>query len=104
MGWVYILRCADGSYYTGSTTDLERRLNEHQEGVDSRAYTYPRRPVELVWCRQCATIQEAYQFEQQIKGWARAKKEALIQGDWDAIHHIVKEERRRREHLKRNQS
>jgi len=103
MGWVYILKCADGSYYTGSTTGLERRLSEHQEGVDRRAYTYPRRPVELVWCYQCATIREAYQFEQQIKGWTRAKKEALIQGDWDAVHNIVKEERWGREHLKRNQ-
>jgi putative endonuclease len=97
MGWVYILKCADGSYYTGSTTNLERRLNEHQEGVDSQAYTYRRRPVELVWCCQCATIREAYQFEQKIKGWSRAKKEALIREDMDEIHRIVAEERKRRE-------
>jgi predicted GIY-YIG superfamily endonuclease len=101
MNWVYILRCADGSYYTGSATDLERRLYEHCQGLDPKAYTYSRRPVELVWCQECATISQAYEFEQQIKGWSRAKKEALIRDDWQGIHRIVKTERQRRERKRR---
>jgi putative endonuclease len=97
MGWVYLLRCADGSYYVGSTTDLPRRFGEHQMGVNSRGYTFSRRPVELVWCQECSSIQAAYAFEKRIRGWSRAKKEALIHGDWDEIHRIVKQERQRRE-------
>ena len=101
MGWVYILKCADGSYYVGSTTNLELRLSGHQMGVDPCAYTCSRRPLQLVWRRQCATILEAFQFEQQIKGWSRAKKEALVRGDWEEIHCIVQRERRKRERDRR---
>jgi predicted GIY-YIG superfamily endonuclease len=102
MGWVYLLRCADGSYYVGSTTDLPRRLGQHQTGVDVKAYTFFRRPVELVWCQQCPSIQEAYAFEKRVRGWSRAKKEALIRGDWDEIHRLVKQERLRKESRKRS--
>lgn len=95
--YVYILKCADGSYYTGSTHDLSRRLWEHEQGFSSTAYTNSRRPVELVWGCETASRREALDFEHQIKGWSRAKKEALICGDWNGIHEIVKEERKRRE-------
>ena len=95
--YVYILKCADGSYYTGSTSDLSKRFWEHQEGVSPFAYTFSRRPVELIWSEEVATYHEALTHERQIKGWSRAKKEALIRGDFDEIHGIVKAERKRRD-------
>ncbi len=94
---VYILECADGKYYTGSTTSLEERLYEHQMGVDPLAFTYTRRPVKLVWSESFETRLEASAIERQIKGWSRAKKEAFIGGDWEAVYEIVKAERKRRE-------
>jgi len=98
--FVYILQCADGSYYTGSTTDLERRLTEHQTGF-FKGYTASRLPVELVWSSEFPTEHDAFLCERQIKGWSRAKKEALIRGDFDEIHSIVKKERNQREAKKR---
>ncbi len=77
MPWVYILECSDGSCYTGSTTDLEHRLAEHQEGAYS-GFTACRRPVTLVFSQQTASSDEAFRLEKQIKGWSRKKKEALI--------------------------
>ena len=76
--YVYILQCSDGSYYVGSTTDLARRLTEHEIGVNKQAYTYSRRPIKLVWSQEFSTHDEAFVSERQIKGWSRAKKEALI--------------------------
>ena len=99
---VYILRCSDGSCYVGSTSNLEYRLAEHQAGA-LRGYTSLRRPVELVWSEEFAIEHDAFLAERQIKGWSRAKKEALIRGDWDGIHEIVKKERKTREAEKRNQ-
>lgn len=99
-GWAYLLQCADDTYSVGSTTDLERRLYEHETGAWSWAYTRSRRPVKLVWCQEFPTIEEACAFERQVHGWSRAKKEALIQSDWDGIHRIVKEERKDREKRK----
>jgi predicted GIY-YIG superfamily endonuclease len=89
-----MLQCADGSYYVGSTTNLERRITEHETGVNPTAYTYARRPVKLVWFQEFSTKNEAFLFEHQIKGWNRRKKEALIRGDWEAIHQIVRDERK----------
>jgi predicted GIY-YIG superfamily endonuclease len=82
--YVYILRCADGSYYTGHTDNLERRLTAHQNG-DVNGYTQTRRPVTLVFADSCPTRREALERERQIKGWSRAKKEALIDEDWDNL-------------------
>jgi tRNA/rRNA methyltransferase len=82
--WAYILRCSDGSYYTGHTDDLEGRIAGHQSGLIP-GYTQERRPVELVWSQEFAGRGEALAAERQVKGWSRAKKEALIRGDWDAI-------------------
>ena len=96
MPFVYILKCADGSYYTGSTHDLEIRIAQHQSGY-FRGYTSSRLPVELVWQQDFVTEHEAFVCEWQIKGWTRVKKEALIRGDFDAIHGIVQMERKRRE-------
>ena len=80
----YMLRCADGSYYLGHTDDLERRVAEHQSGAIP-GYTHDRRPLELVWSETFDSRDEALAAERQIKGWSRAKKEALIRGDWDAV-------------------
>ena len=99
--YVYILLCADDSYYTGSTADLSLRLTEHQEGSSPRAYTYSRRPVKLAWATEVETKREARLLEHQIKGWNRKKKEALIQDDFDAIHNIVRDERKQREKIKK---
>ncbi len=82
--WVYILRCRDGSYYTGQSDDIERRLGEHQNGIKC-AYTRRRRPVELVFSQCFTTREEAREAEKQIKGWSRQKKEALIRRDWDEL-------------------
>ena len=87
--WVYLLRCADGSYYTGHTDDLDKRIGEHVAGACG-GYTATRLPVELVWSQECATRIEALNFERQVKGWSRAKKEALIRGDWDEISRLAK--------------
>jgi len=82
---VYMLRCADGSYYVGSARlGLERRLSEHNSGVFA-GYTSRRRPVVLVWSQHFLDIVDAIDVERQIKGWSRAKKEALIRGNYDAI-------------------
>jgi len=82
MPHVYILKCSDGSYYVDSTADLARRLFEHQNGLVT-GYTESRRPVELVWSAELPTEHDAFLRERQIKGWSRAKKEALIRGEWN---------------------
>jgi putative endonuclease len=97
---VYILKCSDGTYYTGLTKDLVGRIQDHQKGIRNTSYTYSRRPIELVWNVVTESYTEAFLWEQKIKGWNRAKKEALIRGDIDGIHKIVKAERKRREQNK----
>ena len=84
--FVYMLHCSDGTYYVGSATgeDLSRRIAEHQLGV-FRGYTYSRRPVELAWSEHFERIVDAIAVERQLKGWSRAKKEALIRGDEKAL-------------------
>jgi len=77
--WVYILKCADNSYYTGKTQNLKKRIAEHQNGI-LRGYTFNRRPVRLVYSQEFGSYLEAIKADRQIKGWSRAKKEALIRG------------------------
>ena len=84
MPWVYIIQCSDDSYYTGSTVDLPKRLAEHENGAYG-GYTACRRPVKLVFSQEVATSKDAFLLERQIKGWSRAKKEALIAGDYDQL-------------------
>lgn len=88
--WVYILQCSDGSYYTGHTDDLERRIAQHVAGEVFSYYTFPRRPVALVFSQPCATRDEALGAELKIKGWGRKKKEALIRGDWAEVARLAK--------------
>ncbi|MCC4231953.1 TrmJ/YjtD family RNA methyltransferase [Sphingobium soli] len=82
--WVYILRCADGSYYTGHTDDLERRIAQHQAG-ELPGYTHDRRPVTLVFSENFTDRIDALERERQVKDWSPKKKEALIRGDWNAV-------------------
>ena len=84
MAWMYILRCNDGTYYVGSTTDLSLRLAEHEQGIGAK-YTAARLPVQMVYSCEFQDIVEAYERENQVKHWNRAKKEAHIRGDWDAL-------------------
>jgi predicted GIY-YIG superfamily endonuclease len=82
--WTYMLRCRDGSYYVGCKTDLDGRIGHHQAGTYP-GYTSSRRPVELVWAEEFQHLDDAIAAERRIKGWSRAKKEALIVGDWAQI-------------------
>ncbi len=86
--FVYLLRCSDGSYYCGQTDDIENRLQQHYAG--EIGYTSTRKPVVLVWQGEFDTRVGAIAFERQLKGWSRAKKEALIAGDWDRIQQLAK--------------
>ena len=87
---VYILLCNDGSYYTGITNDIEKRLIEHQSGLNSGSYTYKRRPVKLVFNELFPDVNQEIAFEKQVKGWRRAKKEAIINGDWHLLSQLAK--------------
>ena len=82
--WLYILRCADGSFYTGSTNNLALRLAQHHAGEGS-IYTRSRLPVELVYTQEFPSEHEAFLRERQVKGWSRAKKAALIRNDFEAL-------------------
>ena len=86
--WVYILRCADNSYYTGHTDNLEERIAKHQAG-EIAGYTATRRPVKLLFSQEFPTRVDALACERQIKGWRRSKKEALIRGDWDEVSRLA---------------
>jgi len=99
--YVYMLRCADGSYYVGSATgnDLWKRMAEHETGA-YRGYTFKRRPVQLVWSEYFDRITDAIAVERQIKGWSRLKKEALIRGDWDEIKRLAKRGTTAAQHVK----
>jgi len=87
VGFVYMLQCADGSYYVGShrSDAVETRVAQHNEGIDTRSYTFRRRPVELVWSEYFYRYDEMVACERQIKRWSRVKKEALIRGDGAAL-------------------
>jgi tRNA/rRNA methyltransferase len=82
--WTYILRCSNGTYYTGHTDDMDRRIAEHQSGA-IKGYTYDKRPVEFVWAEEFPTQAEALEAELRVKGWSRAKKDALIAGNWGKL-------------------
>jgi predicted GIY-YIG superfamily endonuclease len=87
--WVYILRCSDGVFSVGHTDDLERRFAQHQSG-ELGGFTSKRLPVELAWASEMPTREEAILREMQIKNWTRAKKEALISGDWRRLKHLAR--------------
>ena len=94
MASCYILRCADGSFYVGSTRDLAVRMQQHASGMGSE-YTAKRMPVELVWAAEFDHVDEAYFLEKRIQGWSRRKREALIRGDFDALPELSRKRRPR---------
>jgi putative endonuclease len=83
--YVYILKCKDNSYYTGITNNIDRRIFEHKKGINKSCYTFKRRPIELQFFQEFNDVLQAIYFEKKIKGWTRAKKKALIDGDWDML-------------------
>ncbi len=87
--YAYLLRCSDGSYYAGHTDDIDYRLAQHRQGTLG-GYTERRRPVELVWTDMFPSRDEAFAAERKLKGWSRAKKEALIAGDWALISQLAR--------------
>jgi predicted GIY-YIG superfamily endonuclease len=93
LGYLYILKCADGSYYVGSTSNLEVRLAGHQAGES--AHTSHRLPVTLVFSQEFPSLYEAFVVERQVKGWSRAKKEALIAGRYEDLPPLSRSRNRR---------
>ena len=87
-GYVYILKCANGCYYTGSTTDLEKRLWQHENGEGSN-YTKAHLPVKLIYLEEFSRIEDAFYREKQIQGWSRKKEEALIAGNFNKLHKLA---------------
>ena len=84
MAFTYLLECSDGTYYAGSTRDLDARLMQHASGRGG-AYTSKRLPVRLVWLGEFERVDEAYAFEKRLQGWGRAKREALIRGEFKSL-------------------
>jgi len=93
MPYMYILQCADGSFYVGSTMDMERRLAEHELGLGAR-YTRTRRPVSVVFAEEFARIDEAFAREKQVQNWSRAKRIALIEGRMGDLNALGRKRRR----------
>lgn len=87
--YAYLLRCSDGHYYAGHTDDLDARIAQHQSGAIP-GYTQKRRPVQLIWADRFPDRDSAFAAERQIKGWSRAKKEALVRGDWEALRELAR--------------
>ena len=90
QSYVYILKCADGTFYTGVSSNLTQRLFQHETGYYPDCYTATRRPVELVFYAEFTDINLAIEKEKQIKKWSRAKKLALINDDFDALPNLAK--------------
>src|SRR5690554_3099773 len=88
-GWMYILECSDGSYYTGSTNNLELRMEQHQNGEGAN-HTKKRLPVKLLYTEEFTRVDEAFYREKQVQGWSRKKKEALMNGDFGKLSHLSK--------------
>jgi len=89
IGYVYILKCSDDSFYTGSTKDLERRIQQHQAGEGAK-YTRRRLPVKLIYSEEFDRIDAAFYREKQIQSWSRKKKLALIEGRLDELPELSK--------------
>jgi len=88
MPHMYILECADGTYYTGSTWHLKKRIQEHQNGEGAN-YTSCRRPVALAYCEQFDRVEDAFNREKQVQRWSHAKKKALIERNYEKLHELA---------------
>ena len=95
VAYMYILRCSDGSYYVGSTRNLESRLWQHQQGLGAE-YTKHRLPVDLVYAYEFERVVDAFAMEKRVQGWSRKKREALIRGDYDALPRLASRAQRNR--------
>ena len=83
--YVYIVQCADNSFYIGVTSNLNKRIDEHNCGLNSTSYTFSRRPVILKWFETFSKAEEVFKVEKQLKGWSRKKKLPLINEDWEKL-------------------
>jgi putative endonuclease len=92
---MYILRCSDGSYYVGSTRNVESRLWQHQQGLGAE-YTQHRLPVQLVYAYEFERVADAFAMEKRVQGWSRKKREALIRGDYAALPSLASRAKRNR--------
>ncbi|RTE51711.1 GIY-YIG nuclease family protein [Arenibacter aquaticus] len=90
LSYVYILKCSDNSYYTGVTSNLNQRIFQHISGAHTDSYTYKRRPISLVFFAEFTDINLAIETEKQIKKWSRAKKEALINNEFEKLPNLAK--------------
>jgi len=99
---VYILLCADNTYYTGITNNLERRIIEHEEGLVASCYTFSRRPIKVVWHQIYNDVNQAIRWEKRIKNWSKRKKEALMNERWNELKLFAecKNETSHKNHLK----
>ncbi|WP_282005206.1 GIY-YIG nuclease family protein [Propioniciclava sinopodophylli] len=97
MAWAYMVKCSDGTFYVGSTTDLDARMEQHASGRGAR-YTSRRLPVELVWSGEFADAGEAWAVERQLHGWSRAKKQALVDGRFHLLPELASRPSARRPH------
>jgi len=93
--YTYIVECSDHSYYTGITNNIERRLSEHNLGIDPKSYICARRPVVLKYCEAFYYVREAIAREKQIKGWSRGKKQALIAENKEALVELSRRPRKK---------
>lgn len=87
IGYVYILECSNGKYYTGSTIDLDKRLIEHQSGLGAN-FTRKNLPIKLVYVETFERIDQAFRREKQIQGWSHKKKKALINSEFNSLHKL----------------
>ena len=87
--YVYILECSDNSFYIGVTNDVGRRYIEHLTGIHEKSYTFSRRPLKLIYCKQFNNPMKAIEFEKQLKGWTKAKKLALINNDLELLKELA---------------
>jgi putative endonuclease len=90
LHFVYILKCSDDAFYIGQTTDIEESLREHRSRKNVYCYTARRLPVSLVYFKEFVCPDEASAFEMQIKKWSRIKKQALIEGGFEAVKRLPK--------------
>jgi putative endonuclease len=88
--WVYMLLCADGSFYVGVTNNVELRVGQHEFGIDRNCYTFTRRPVQLVHASDFHDVIDAISWEKQLKRWSRAKKAALAERDWPRVRRLAR--------------
>jgi len=88
--FVYIVECSDGLYYVGVTNDVDVRVKQHNDGINKTCFTYKRRPVTLKYYQRFPNINHAIQWEKQLKGWSRKKKEALFKDNWNEIQRLAR--------------